>query len=399
MLVKAKATLARYPLAGFFVLVVAAYATYAALAAASSNASGWTNRFSIVSVMVAGLVALVCCWAISGPRSWPSRRFTQLFIVVAVVLVTMTALCVEAWLVWRIDRSLFAGAGGSPGVHLASMPSLGSWIHRELGTSILWLRALVAGLVLAGVVSPFTAIRRLARALVSWRGRRVWLLVAVALLVPGVCAAAARIGGSLAPLAVDGSVPIHYSVSYSVAAFVTALLINVPLVFAWYGFVGERLARRVSPLVAALVIGLALVLPSQLMLRIVDRSGLSGLNDAWYVLTLMSVIAVAVLAVWLARKARGSLVPTAVLFAAVSAGTNVVVLTSSNGGISGRTRELYPGCIIVAAVLFALAGRMWRKTEAPPAPLALDESNPASGGYEASVGGVGVASATSAVEP
>jgi hypothetical protein len=363
-------------------------------------AAEWANRFSMVSAMVAGLAALVCCWAISSPRSWPSRRFTQLCIVVAVVLVTMTALCVEAWLVWRMERSLFAGAGGSPGVYVMPMPSLGSWIHRELGTSVFWLRALVAGLVLAGVVSPFTAVRRLARALVSWRGRRVWLLVAVALLVPGVCAAAARIGGSLAPLAVDGSVPIHYSVSYSVAAFVTALLINVPLVFAWYGFVGERLARRVSPLVAALVIGLALVLPSQLVLRIADRSlGLSGLNDAWYVLTLMSVIAVAVLAVWLARKARGSLVPTAVLFAAVSAGTNVVVLTSSNGGISGRTRELYPGCIIVVAVLFALAGRMWRRMEAPPSPLALDESNPGSDGYEASVDDVGVASATSAVEP
>jgi hypothetical protein len=336
----------------------------------------------MVSAMVAGLAALVCCWAVSGSRSWPPRRFTQLCIVVAVVLVTMTALCVEVWLRWRMDRGLFAGAGGSPGVYGPPPPSLASWIHGELGTSILWLRALVAGLVLAAVVSPFAAARRLARALVSWRGRRVWLLVGVALLVPGVCAAAARIGGSLAPLASDGSEPIHYSVSYPVVTFVTTLLISVPLVFAWYGFVGERLARRVSPLVTGLAIGLALVLPSQFAMRIVDHSlGLSGLNYAWYDLTLLSAIAVAVLGVWLARKARGSLLPTAVLLAAVSAGTDVIAWTSSNYGILSSTRELYPSCIIVAAVLFAVGGRMWRRTETATPPPEPDESSPAPGSY------------------
>jgi hypothetical protein len=391
MLVKLKATLARHPLAGFFALVAAAYVTYAALAAGSSNASDWMNRFSVVSVMVAGLAALVCCWAISGPRSWPSRRFTQLCIVVAVVLVTMTALCARVWLQWRMDRGLFAGAGGSPGVYGPPMPSLGSWIHRELGSTLSWLRALVAGLVLAGAVSPFAAVRRPSRALVSWRGSRVWLLAGMAVVVPAACAAAAAIGGRLAPLAEGGSIPFRYPLGYPVVDFVTALLINVPLVFAWYGFVGERLARRVSPLVAGLVIGLALVLPSQLAVRMVDRSlGLWGLNNTWYVLTLMSAIAVAVLAVWLARKARGSLVPTAVLLAAVSTGTNVIAWTSLSYGILARTHELYPACLIVVAVLFALAGRMWRRTEAPPSPRTLDELNPASGGYEASVGGVGV---------
>jgi hypothetical protein len=394
MLVKLKAALARHPLAGFFALTGAACVVYVGLVAAASPmfANEWANRFSMVSAMAAGLAALVCCWAISGPRSWPSRRFTQLCIVVAVVLVTMTALCVEVWLQWRMERGLFAGVGGSPGVHVMPMPSLGSWIHRELGSTLPWLRALVAGLVLAGVASPFTAVRRLARALVSWRGRRVWLLVAVALLVPGVCVAAARIGGSLAPLAVDGFVSVHYSASYSVAAFVTALLINVPLVFAWYGFVGERLARRASPLVAGLVIGLALVLPSQLAVRIVDRSvGLSGLNYAWYDLTLMGAIAVAVLAVWLVRKARGSLVPTVVLIAAVSTGANYVTWTSLNYGILVRARELYPACLIVVAVSFALAGRMWRRTEAPPSPLTFDESSPLHRGYDVVVKDLGMA--------
>jgi hypothetical protein len=398
MLVKAKATLARYPLAGFFALAGAAYVVCVGLLAAVSPmvAAEWANRFSMVSAMVAGLAALACCWAISGPRSRPPRRFTQLFIVVAVVLVTMASLCVEVWLQWRMERGLFAGAGGSPGVYVMPMPSLGSWIRREVGTSVFWLRALVAGLVLAGVVSPFAAVRRLSRELIAWRGPRVWLLAAVALLVPGACAAAASLGGRLAPLAVDGSVPFRYSLSYSIAAFVTALLVNVALVFAWYGFVNARLARRVSPLVAALVIGLAIALPYQLAVRVGLRSWFPV--GGWSVLGIAGEIALAVPAVWLVRRAHGSLVPTVVLLAAVST-SEYVTWTSSNLGILGRTRELYPGCIIVAAVLFALAGRMWRRTGAPALLPTLDESNPGSDGYEASVDDVGVASATSAVEP
>jgi uncharacterized protein (DUF486 family) len=398
MLVKAKATLARYPLAGFFALAGAAYVVCVGLLAAVSPmvAAEWANRFSMVSAMVAGLAALACCRAISGPRSRPPRRFTQLFIVVAVVLVTMTALCVEVWLQWRMERGLFAGAGGSPGVYVMPMPSLGSWIHRELGTSVFWLRALVAGLVLAGVVSPFAAVRRLSRELIAWRGPRVWLLAAVALLVPGACAAAASLGGRLAPLAVDGSVPFRYSLSYSIAAFVTALLVNVPLVFAWYGFVNTRLTRRVSPLVAALVIGLAIALPYQLAVCVGYRSWFPV--GGWNVLDIVGEVALAVPAVWLVRRARESLIPAAVLLAAVST-SEYVTWTSSNLGILGRARELYPGCIIVAAVLFALAGRMWRRTGAPALLPTLDESNPGSDGYEASVDDVGVASATSAVEP
>jgi hypothetical protein len=399
MLVKLRATLARHPLAGFFVLVGAACVVCVGLLAVASSmvAAEWANRFPMVTAMVAGLAALACCWAISGPRSRPPRRFTQLFIVVAVVLVTMTAMCVEVWLRWRMERSLFAAAGGSPGVYVMPLPSLDSWIHRELGTSVFWLRALVVGLVLAGVASPFAAVRRLSRELIAWRGPRVWLLAAVALLVPGACAAAASLGGRLAPLAVDGFAPFRYSLSYSTAAFVTMLLVSVPLVFAWYGFVNARLTRRVSPLVAALVIGLAIALPYQLAVRVGLRSWLPV--GGWSVLGIASEIALAVPAVWLVRKARGSLIPTAVLLAAGSTSTYAVTWISSNSGILGRTRELYPGCIVAAAVLFALAGRMWRRTEAPPSPLTFDESNPASGGYEASVDDVGVASATSAVEP
>ncbi len=89
----------------------------------------------------------------------------------------------------------------------------------------------------------------------------------------------------------------------------------------------------------------------------------------------------AVPAVWLVRKAGGSLLPTAVLYAAVPAGM-VVAGISSNYGILGRADEVYPGCIVAAAVLFALGGRMWRRTSAPASPLAPDEPSPLAGSYD-----------------
>jgi hypothetical protein len=376
MPIKLKATLAHHPLACFFALVGAAWVVYIGLMAVASPmvANDWANRFRIVSAMVAGLVALACCWAISGPRSRPAQRFTQLFIVVAVVLVTMAILCVNVWLAWRMEKSVFAAAyGGSPD---PSWPSLSSLIHRELGDWFLWLRALVVGLVLAGVASPFAAVYRQARRLIEWRGHRVWLLVAVALLVPAACAIAAGVGGRLAPLPGDGSTTFRYSLSYIVADFVILLLVNVPLVFAWYGFVGDQLGRRVSPLVAALVIGLAVTLPYQIEVRV----GLGWFGGGgWYVLSVLGQIALAVPALWLARKARGSLVPTAVLLAAIPAGTNVISWISSASGTLHRADELYSGGIIAAAVLFALIGHLWRRPDAPPSLLELDEPHPLPG--------------------
>ena len=374
MLVKLKGTLARRPLAGFLVLVGSACIVYAGLASAWSSTPVWTNRFSTVSAMAAGLAALVCCWATSGPSDRPPRRLTQLCIVVAVVLVTVAGLCLRIWMAWRVDRGIFAR---TPDLNGVSMPPLGGWIHRELGTTVSWLRALVAGLVLAGALSPFAAVRRTARALVSWRGLRVWRLTGLAVVVPAICTVIAALGGRLAPVLESGSIRYGHPVAYPLAYFVTALVLSVPLVFAWYGFVDRRLAHLVSPLVSGMVIGLALVLPYQLVMRIADRSiGLSGLNNAWIDLTLASQIAVAVMAVWFARRARGSLVPTAVLLAAVSTEMSFSAMWFSAS--VETTQQLYAAFLIGAAVLFAITGRMWRVTGARGTPEPPDGPDAAS---------------------
>jgi heme A synthase len=90
-----------------------------------------------------------------------------------------------------------------------------------------------------------------------------------------------------------------------------------------------------------------------------------------------------VLCIWLTRRARGSLLPTTVLFAAYLAGPSIAAWTSSSASRESSAYQLYLVGFIIAAALFVVAGRMWRRPEAAPTPPALDLSRPpAPGGYE-----------------
>ena len=88
-------------------------------------------------------------------------------------------------------------------------------------------------------------------------------------------------------------------------------------------------------------------------------------------------IAVAVPAVWLVRKARGSLVPTAVLLATVSVGSYITGWNVSREDSMIRAQELYQASVIVAAVLITVVGRLWRRTEAAPPYRAASRTPPA----------------------
>jgi hypothetical protein len=379
MLTSLKSTLARRPLAGFFVLAAAAYVAYSAFGLlvtrwSLSNAR-WEHRFRSVSVAVVGLIALLCCWAVSSLRDRPPRRLAQLFIIAGVAVLVTTASCVQVWLLWRAEVAGFPDFG-TTGI----TPALE--IRDTLVSAPTWLLALVAGLALAGVESRFSVVSRTSRALVTWRGPRVWLFGLVALLIPAACLSVATVGARLWFAGGEGTVTIPHSVAYEAATFVTLLLANVPLVFAWYGFVAERLARRASPLVAGLVIGLVVTLPYQLVIQIAELRSGGGflLADTLYDLEIASLIAVAVPAVWLVRKACGSLVPTALLLATVSVGNTIAAWNASTADGYIRTEEIYQAGIIAAAVLITVAGRLWRRTEpAPPLP-APDESHPADDG-------------------
>ena len=68
-------------------------------------------------------------------------------------------------------------------------------------------------------------------------------------------------------------------------------------------------------------------------------------------------------AVWLVRKAGGSLLPTVLLLAGGMMGTGVATWTGwSESSLAGAS-EIYPAALVVAAVLFAVLGRMWQRPE------------------------------------
>ena len=256
MLAEPKAPLARRPLVWFFTLTGAAYVASIGFAATRQEGFDqiWLNRLHQTSWLVIALVALVCCWAISGPQDRPPRRVAQLSIAVVVTLLVMATFVLETWVYW------FA-------FHIGTVETHG-WVSQEIRRQLVyapsWLQALSVGVVLAGTLSPFPVIRKTARALVAWRGAQIWRLAGLALLVPAASAASAALGVLLIAAIEGRPLTFHHVFSWIGAEFVTLVLLNVPLVFAWYGFVAERLLGRLSPLLTALVVGLASVMPYQL---------------------------------------------------------------------------------------------------------------------------------------
>ena len=80
-------------------------------------------------------------------------------------------------------------------------------------------------------------------------------------------------------------------------------------------------------------------------------------------LSVVGQVALAVPAVWLVRKAGGSLLPTVLLLAGGMVGTGVATWTGwSQSSLAGAS-EIYPAALVVAAVLFAVLGRMWQRPE------------------------------------
>ena len=209
----------------------------------------------------------------------------------------------------------------------------------------------------------------------DWRSPRSSRLVAAALFVVAACVVVTRIDSAFVAVNSGPVEPNRVALASLVASFFAALAANVLVVFAWYGFVAKRLARRLSPLVVGLSIGLGLALPTQLAFWL--DATLAGGAYSWgrpVALAVGSILALGVLGVWLACRCRG-LLPTVVLFTAYGAGASLAAWTNS---VARRERAwtLYPVTVMIAAVLFAVAGRMWRRPETAPTPPALDGSRP-----------------------
>ncbi len=377
MIERLKVTLARRPLVWFFWLTGAVYAASLAFAAAPSSGlvlgQVWLNRFHLGSELVYVGVAIVCFSASSAPRDRRPSRSAQALLLIAGTVLVMVVSCAQIWVQWRVFQVNVTASGFS----------LSSEIGRQLRDPWNWLYALAVGLVLAAAVSPVPALRRGALAVVRGRGRHVWPLIAVALLVPAACALAARLGVLFVRFSADAST--RTSVTLIAVQTLGSLLWYLPIVFVFYGFVAERLQARLSPLATGLIIGAAVTGSYQLGWWIVNvRLGVWYPYNTPIVLSELRQFAVALPALWLARRS-GSLPPAWLLLGAAATAQAIVEWTNTSQPRMTRADELYSLAVIAAAALFVIAGRMWRRPDVAPAALAPDAPAPSPGGHGVTV--------------
>jgi len=382
MIERLKAALARRPLVSFFALGGTAWALFVVATYVLPHVwirdPFWIEYVSLLTYVALALLGLTCCWAVSGPADERPRRLTQVCVAVAVALLFVGVGVVRIWIMWQWMRTTVeAESAKVAGTHFFdAMPSLGRYVHDYLRQTSVWLQALTAGLVLAAVASPFPFVRRTARSLVAWRGARVWRLVALAVLVVAGCVVATRVAAQFVGA---GGASLHAPVAYLPVDFVVSLFLPLTAVFAWYGFAAGRLNDRLSPLGTGLVIGLGIALPEPLALWL--ASGGASPWNRWNALGMAGTVAIALVGVWLARSARGSLLPTVVWVAGMSTGVSIAMWTTT-GSRADWVEQYHPVTAMAAAALFVVAGRMWRRPEAVTSPPAPDPPAPPPGSYE-----------------
>ena len=138
--------------------------------------------------------------------------------------------------------------------------------------------------------------------------------------------------------------------------------------------VAERLGRRLSPLAAGLLIGLATALPVVVVSQLLQaRFGVTSTFVIGPPVVAAMNVATAILAVELTRRAHGSLLPAAVLLSAVSvAGYGLSWWGGSTAAQGDRAVTIYAWATIVFVTTVALLGRLWQRSPAgapPPEPV------------------------------
>ena len=227
--------------------------------------------------------------------------------------------------------------------------------------------ALVAGLLVQGLLSPNAGLRRLAQPLLRWRAP--WHVYAIALFALPLLAAlvvwlSRHLPGAAAETADGDSSPRPCAPAGSRA------LVMGPWALAWFGFGVPMLLRRRSALVTALTLGFLTWLHEGVSMLF---SGYADWSEA--LLNLGAVLAVAVLAVWLFQRARGSVWPLLIL-----EGTAAVVLLlnwagDGFGAGAHSTWAVFVAAEAAFAVLLVVIGRMWEQPELTQPPTKAMDGN------------------------
>jgi hypothetical protein len=317
-----RASIVRHPWVWFFLVALVPVV----VVSAPGSLSG---VFAVDIDGYALLAALLVAWAGDvGPKA-PRRRGRR-------IAVFAVALLACLWITWWTY-------GGST-LRVASIPS-----------------ALIISFALAAYFSPTAALRGISSPLL--RLRASWSAYAIALLawplIGGAGILVSRLG-SAGPAMTrgDGSPSvIHILLGALGSSLVTAL----PTTMGWYGFAAKRLLGSLSPLVTALVVG-----PLTWLAILIPFSAWSGLFHWFLPLTLLRAFAAAVVALWVYKRSRGSLVPVAVFFVAVGTMPIAELLWAGERFRHGAGFDdlvLAGQCLL--ALLLAIQGRMWRRPESP----------------------------------
>jgi len=373
-----KTVIARFPLAIFFVLWSGTLIVFTLVTAGGSftpqvmpRVISWLDSVGPLATAAAALAALLCAWAISDPVRRPARPALRAVIALAVAIASVVLMVAQALLLSRSFVGVLPPLSNPSKLATAvlksgDLPSTAQQVRSVITEPVTWLRAMPAGIVLSGLISPSSAVRRIAGAVVAWRPRGVLLRGMLALLLGALPAAVAVIGIRNAATMGTGHFVYRGSLSYGAIHFLCQLLLGVSLAFAWYGFVAERLRRWMPPLAIALVIGLATSAPSLAVRQIVSFH--VGFTESYSVSPVLLVAAgtgMAFVAVWLTQTASASLLPALLFLAAESAAAYVVSFWFSASDTTWSW-----ACVVLGGVV-AVAGRMWRRepTDRNPAPV------------------------------
>jgi len=225
--------------------------------------------------------------------------------------------------------------------------------------ALLWHASLgaVTALALAAVFSPTASLRELVRPLLHWRAPWQAYVVAVAVWpLMGCLVIAARRQPSTGS-SVGSESGFGLTQSFVLAALLTVLLTAIPTAVAWYGFAAPRLLGRLSPLMTALIVG-----PLPWLAVLLPVGAWDHYSSPFVPLFLLQQLALAIVAVWLYLRSKGSLLPVVLLFAVSNAvSTAVAIWLGAGRGPDYATTLALLTLEGLLALVLVMQGRMWRR--------------------------------------
>lgn len=304
-----KRAVARHPWRWFFLVALVPTAFVAAGGSLSLSTSVITDGFAV-------LAALLVAWASDAEPKVPSRTGARIavFFVAMIAYLAVTGWLYEAW-VLALPTSLFTA------------------------------------LALSGAWSPTESLRELVRPLLRLRASSAaWAVALLAWPLLGALAIAASHIGAPANVHGEWDFPARFIPG--------GVLVALPAAIGWYGFAARRLLLRTSALNTALLIGL---LPWLAVL--VPRSIWSNpLVGTYGLRTSLDALAFAVIALWVYRRSRGSLLPVFVLLLEMTIVAWAVFAWSAPRIYrSGGQDLIIVGLHCALALGLVLQGRMWRR--------------------------------------